>query len=227
LWVRVHDIDKDYWPIASWAPPPLIDAPAAALYYAALCGFRGLVDRLLTKYPQHIHAMGGVHGTALHAASRGNHCEVAQAIVGRGGDVNVRGHCGKTPLHVASSAGHLGIARWLLHHGAAVNAQDDERRHPLHVLVHEARLETPVQSQPSDTVFFPKVRDHHGGTSDLGSRQRAQPVEVARLLLEHGVNVDAKDRTGQTVGEIAWARRYQDVMYQDIMNLLRDSSHNA
>jgi hypothetical protein len=228
LWIRVHDVDKDYWPMISRVPPLLVDPPAAALYYAALCGFHGLVDRLFTKFPQHIHAMGGVHGTALHAASRGNHCEVARAIVGHGGDVNVRGHCGKNPLHVASSAGHLDIARWLLHHGAAVNAQDDDGLNPLQVLVHEARLETPAQSQlPVSGNGFPKVRDYYGGTSSLGSRQRAQSVEVARLLLEHGVNVDAKNRTGQTVGEIAWARRYQDVLYQDIMILLRDFSHSV
>jgi hypothetical protein len=221
LWIRVHDIDKDYWPIPSWEPASLIDALAAALYYSALCGFRGLVDRLLTRYPEHIHAMSGAHGTALHAASRGNHCEVIQAIVGHGGDINVRNHCGKTPLHVASSAGQLDIAQWLLQHGADVNAQDDERRNPLHVLVQEGRWETPAQSQLSDDVFFPKLRNYHGGTSDPETRQRDQSVEFARLLLEHGVDVDAKDRTGQTVGEIASAR------YPDIMDLLRDFSQSA
>lgn len=50
-----------------------------------------LVDCLLTKYRirKDIHANGGVHGTVLHAASRGNLCEVAQTIV-KHGDVNVR-----------------------------------------------------------------------------------------------------------------------------------------
>jgi len=125
LWVRVHDIDKDYWPMPSWETPSLIDPPATVLYYASLCGFNGLMDRLLTKYPRHMHTIGGVHGTALHAASRGNHCEVAQTIVGYGGDVNIRGTGGKTPLHVASAAGHLDAAHWLLFHGAHVNARDD------------------------------------------------------------------------------------------------------
>jgi ankyrin repeat protein len=162
----------------------------------------------------------------LHAASRGNHCEVAQAIVRHGGDVNVRGHSGNTSLHVATSAGHLDIARWLLHHGATVNAQDDDGLNPLQSLVLEARLGKPAHSHLSDNVF-PKVRDYHGGTSDQGSRQRARSVEVARLLLEHGVNVDTKNPTGQTVGEIAWARRHEDIMYQDIANLLQDFSHSA
>jgi ankyrin repeat protein len=33
--------------------------------------------------------------------------EIVQTIVEHGGDVNVRGRCGKTPLHVAAGAGHL------------------------------------------------------------------------------------------------------------------------
>jgi hypothetical protein len=49
------------------------DAPAATLYHAALCGFRSLVEQVLSKYPQYVNAMGGTHGTVLHAASRGNH----------------------------------------------------------------------------------------------------------------------------------------------------------
>ena len=221
LWVRVHDIDKDYWPNFSWAPSSLIHAPGAALYYAALCGFRGLVDRLLTRYPEHIHAMGGVHGTALHAASRGNHCEVIQAIVGHGGDVNVRSHCGKTPLHVASPAGQLDAARWLLQHGADVNALDDERRNPLHVLMQEGRLGTvaPSHLTLSVDVPIPKLRNYHGA-SDPESRQRDQTAEVARLLLKYGVDVDANDQTGQTVGDIASAR------YPYAVGLLRDLSQD-
>jgi ankyrin repeat protein len=83
------------------------DAPAATLYHAALCGFRSLVEQVLSKYPQDVNAMGGAHGTVLHAASRGNHRENVQTIVEHGGDVIVRGRCGKTPLHVAAAAGHL------------------------------------------------------------------------------------------------------------------------
>ncbi|KAI0287840.1 ankyrin repeat-containing domain protein [Russula brevipes] len=198
VWVRVHDPDKDYWPMPSWAPPPLLEAPAAALYYAALCGFRDIVDRLLTRYPQYLHAMGDVHGTALHAASRGNHCGAAQAMINFSGDVNVRCLSGRTPLHVASSAGHLDAAQWLLHHGAEVNAQDNEGHNPLHLLVREARLQADDETP--------------NGWNRLGSRQCDQSVEVARLLLEHGVDVDAKDRSGQTVYGIASTRGYRDVM---------------
>src|SRR6266403_951853 len=93
-------------------------------------------------------------------------------------------------------------------------------RNPLHVLVHEARLEIPTQPLRRNEVF-PSVGSY-GGTPGLGSRQRDQSVEVARLLLKHGVDVDAKDGTGRTVGEIARARKYQDVL-----NLLPDSSHTV
>jgi hypothetical protein len=88
--------------------------------------------------------------TELHCTERreGTPCEVAQAIVKHGDDVNVRVPGGKTPLHTASAAGHLDTAQWLLLHVAEVNAQDDERRNPLHVLVYEVCLEISTQSLP-------------------------------------------------------------------------------
>ncbi|KAI0284491.1 ankyrin repeat-containing domain protein, partial [Russula brevipes] len=119
-------------------------------------------------------------------------------IINFGGDVNVRCLSGRTPLHVASSAGHLDAAQWLLHHGADVNAQDNEGHNPLHLLVREARLQADDETP--------------NGWNRLGSRQCDQSVEVARLLLEHGVDVDAKDRSGQTVYGIASTRGYRDVM---------------
>jgi hypothetical protein len=214
LWVRVHDRDKDYWPISPWGPAPLLDAPAATLYYAALCGFRSLVDQLLSKYPQHVSAMGGAHGTVLHAASRGNHRDIVQAIVEHGGDVNVRGRCGETPLHVAAAAGHLDMARWLLEHGANVNAEDDERRNPLHLLVEGARVDQ-LPFQPGivehGELLLPRPRSQES-TSNLGARQGDRLVDVARLLLEHGAHADAKDGTGRTVREIAMMWGFYDVV---------------
>jgi hypothetical protein len=107
---------------------------------------------------------------------------------------------------VASSAGQVDIAWWVFQHGSNVNAQDDERCNPLHVLLQEGHLEIPAPSQLSDDVPFPKLRNYHDGTSDPESRQRGQSVEVAHLLLKHWVDVDAKGRSGRTVGEIGSAK---------------------
>lgn len=166
-----------------------------------------LVEQLLSKYPQYVNAMGGAHGTVLHAASRRNHREIVQTIVEHSGDVNVRGRCGKTPLHVAAAAGHLDTIRWLLEHDANVNTKDDERRNPLHLLVddtHVDQLASSAEARARTTT--PET------TSNLGPRQGGQSVEVACLLLEHGAHADAKDGTGLTVHEIATMRGFYDVV---------------
>jgi hypothetical protein len=85
----------------------------------------------------------------------------------------------------------------------------------------EGRLGTVAPSHVtlSVDVPIPKLRNYHGA-SDPESRQRDQTAEVARLLLKHGVDVDANDQTGQTVGDIASAR------YPYAVGLLRDLSQD-
>ncbi|KAH9021650.1 hypothetical protein EDB83DRAFT_90279 [Lactarius deliciosus] len=84
-WVRLYDVED--W---IWKTDPIEEPMATPLYYAALCGFHELAEHLLIKYPQHVNACGGGRGAALHAASARNHVEVAQVLLGHGGDVDVR-----------------------------------------------------------------------------------------------------------------------------------------
>ncbi|KAH9178009.1 hypothetical protein EDB89DRAFT_1844211, partial [Lactarius sanguifluus] len=78
-WVRIHNIDGRQNATLTSASP---------LYYAAFCGFHGLVKRLIDKHPHHISAQAGGHGTPLHATLFNGHIEVAQLLRERGADVN-------------------------------------------------------------------------------------------------------------------------------------------
>jgi hypothetical protein len=106
---------KTFWKSPKYMTPP-IEPTAAPLYYAANCGFRGLVEHLLIKYPQHVNARGGGRGAALHAASAENHIDVAQLLLEHGGDVNLQGVCKRTPLQFAaietSRIGEAPIGPW-------------------------------------------------------------------------------------------------------------------
>jgi ankyrin repeat protein len=70
---------------------------AAPVYYAALCGFRDVVEKLISEHPEHVNSRGGAYGTALHAAARRNHLKVGQSLLEHGADVNALG----------SGSGHL------------------------------------------------------------------------------------------------------------------------
>ncbi|KAH9055257.1 hypothetical protein EDB87DRAFT_1813988, partial [Lactarius vividus] len=127
-WVQLYNVEDDHW-----KSDPIREPMATPLYYAALCGFRGLVEYLLIKYPEHVNALGGGRGAALHAASARNHVEIAQVLVEWGSDVNVRGVWQQwSPLQIATIEGHVEMGRFLLDHGADVDSRADNLWTPLH-----------------------------------------------------------------------------------------------
>jgi hypothetical protein len=131
-WIRIHDMDDYRWELDDGETHPVC-ADATPVYYAALCGFRDIVEKLISEHPEHINARGGGGGTALHAASYRNRLKIVQSLVLKhGADVNALGLWERTPLHFASLCGHLEIGRWLLEHGADVNAKQDDHWTPLH-----------------------------------------------------------------------------------------------
>ena len=99
------------------------------LYYASLCGFRGLVQHLIVAHSQDVDSRGGSYSTFLHAASVKGHfkLEVASLLLENGADPNSRDHLGRSLLHKVSQSGQLvmvesslEIARLLVISGANV-----------------------------------------------------------------------------------------------------------
>ena len=117
-WLQVHDIDEKWYP---FSPTPR-GGVGSPLYYAALCGFYDLAERLLHKHPEQINTRGGLNLFPLPAALHRGHLHVASLLYRHGAAVDVRGDCDYTPLYAASYDGHVNIMRWLLNHGADANA---------------------------------------------------------------------------------------------------------
>ncbi|KAF8263981.1 hypothetical protein EI94DRAFT_535867 [Lactarius quietus] len=128
-WLRVHDID-DRWLYFSPESPPSVGSP---LYYAAFCGFYELAERLITKHPEQVNAVGGrILSPLLAALSRG-HYHVADLLYRHGAAVDVQYTDKDTPLHVSSTSGKVDIMRWLLAHDADASACNScARWTPLH-----------------------------------------------------------------------------------------------
>jgi len=139
-WVWVYDMDEygeeDFF---MWCPDPL--------YYAALCGFRGLVERLLTAHPQDLNAKVGDWGPPLNAALAKGHLDIALFLLDRGADGQNGGKMYQTGLYIASSSGYAGVVRSLIDRGADLNAicedHDDGyyvvKRTPLHIATYKGR----------------------------------------------------------------------------------------
>jgi ankyrin repeat protein len=212
-WIQLYDVDVQFWKSPKYMTSP-IEPTAAPLYYAANCGFRGLVEHLLIKYPQHVNARGGGRGAALHAASAENHIDVAQLLLEHGGDVNLQGVCKRTPLQFAAIERHLELGKLLLGHGAEVDSRQEPLRTPLHHTARNgyvdfSRMLLKHKADVNSRDYLGRVPLHR--VSEISIKNRDYPG-VARLLLEHGADVGAKDKDGATPLHLASSKGKTDIV---------------
>jgi hypothetical protein len=184
-WVWVYDVDwvyRQYLETPTQYPSP---PEGTALYYAALCGFIGVVNHLVVKHGEDINYQSDRRGTPLHATSRSGHAEVAHVLLQHNADVNARSahYFEWTPLHFASSKGHVKVVQLLLEHGADINAQSTSHSTPLKFASLNGRLEVVrlLLVHGADV----HIRDEEGRTPFQCATMH-QHVEVAQLLLERG-----------------------------------------
>jgi ankyrin repeat protein len=188
-WVRLHEVNwgLDLKPSNIYVPRPS-PRSKAALYFAALCGFSGVADYLITHFEVDI-AEFRHSGAPLHAASSLGHIDVVCVLLRHSVDVNAecKSSHNWTPLHVASANGYVKVAQLLLEHGANVNALSTSSSTPLKFASENGHLEVVrlllsnganvhIQDLRNLTAFKKATENHH--------------VEIAQLLLEHGAETD-------------------------------------
>ena len=240
-WIQVHDVDDTIWGLADGETRPE-RLEAAPLYYAALCGFLDMVEKLASEHPEHLNVRGGAIGTALHAASKRNHVKVVQSLLKHGADVNALGQWERTPLHMALVWGRLEVGLLLLEHGADVNAKQEDQWTPLHLaarngyfefvqtlLIHHADINTQTDightplhgASTNGKAKIVRLLLDNGANPNARGKDQSTPLhrasywgelEVVQLLLEHGVEVDAEDYKGRTAYWIALKEGHGEIV---------------
>ena len=136
------------------------------MYYVASRGYRDLVDYLISKRPDDVN-LGGAYGTPLHAALNWAHANVAQLLLEYCVDLGVRDYGNRTPLHLAAYHGLSGVTRTLVERNADIDVRDNSGDTPLHRTMSD---------------WFHRSESTQDGRLD-----------VAKFLLEHGADPDAKN----------------------------------
>ena len=194
-WLQVHDIDKN-WERFSHYSRRGVGSP---LYYAALCGFYDLAERLITKHPEQVNTYGGRILFPLPAALSKRRFHVANLLYQRGAVVNVQGSYGYTPVHAASFGGQVDILRWLLSHGADANTLSSNGFTPLSEAADGMQFEAiQVLLGHSADINFADISHRTPLYLVLFYRSLAEKfVDMVRLLLEHGAdpNICTNDHT--------------------------------
>jgi ankyrin repeat protein len=206
-WVWIYDIDYPFRAIlfADHPTPP----EGTPLYYAALCGFRGIVERLVVTCPQDVNAKGGYYSTPVHAALAKGKLDIAQVLLEHHADVTAPNNDELTPLHWASRRGHRDCVELLLKHQKDLNIQDGEGQTPLKVASRYGHLNVVrLLLQSGAAVDF---RGKSGFTPLMSASRYGYP-DVVRLLLQGGAAVDARDKKGWTPLESASRYGHLDIV---------------
>ncbi|XP_040894496.1 protein phosphatase 1 regulatory subunit 12A isoform X2 [Toxotes jaculatrix] len=190
-------------------------AQGAVFMAACSAGDREEVAALLRQGADINHA--NIDGlTALHQACIDENAEMVQFLVESGSDVNRGDNEGWTPLHAAASCGFIQIAKYLIEHGAHVGAVNSEGELPLDVAtedVMERLLKAEIKKQGIDVDNARKEEERimlqdamamlaGGGTLIPHPNTKATAlhvaaakgyIEVLKVLLQCGVDVDSRD----------------------------------
>ena len=190
-WARTFDID-------GYSPPT-----SNPLYHAALCGFHDLVEHLVISHPQLINTVCGFYDSPLLAALSGNHIQVAEFLLGHGGNVDIQGEEGLTPLQMSIhpdifNPADINVVLFLLRHGANVNFPGSDHSTPLHLATSYAYFD--IVQLLLEKGADVDSRDDKGRTPlhmlQSYDEEEAEGPDITRLLLERGANVNAKDKDG-------------------------------
>jgi ankyrin repeat protein len=114
-------------------------------------------------------------------------------LLKHGAKINLQNGQGQTALHKASLCGDTDIISIILNHGADVDAQDNDGSTPLHLIISEAYM------------------DSLASKDSLASSVDSEPLEVIKLLLEHGASGNRENNRGETPFQVAAVRGLQEI----------------
>lgn len=195
------------------------------LHIAAEKGYKDIVEYFL-KCGVEYNNPDAIGNTALHHAVLTGNTNICKILLKGGADINIRNMQGHTPLQLATIKEDEDTVQLLLEWRANTNVQDIDGYTPLHIAAHlgheiianlllDKGAEVNAQSKNGDTVlnaavmgnkkymiqqlFKAEIRtDYKSDTAVLHLAASKGWLDIATLLLSKGINVNTRDKYGNT-----------------------------
>ena len=148
-----------------------------------------LVKLLLDKGAD-VNVIGSDQTPVLKEAIRRGQLEIVKLLLDKGAHPNVETPSNWVPLLEAIYKGHAEIVKLLLEHGADVNVIFSNNETALHWAI--------GNYHPEIAMILLGSKNIHVSDSDLLIASSDGYIEIVRLLLEKGTDVNAKDALGNT-----------------------------
>ncbi|MDH3638911.1 MAG: ankyrin repeat domain-containing protein [Gammaproteobacteria bacterium] len=171
-----------------------------ALMLAAKDGHLERVKALLTAHAD-VNSANKNGGTPLMYAALGGNVEIVGMFLDRGAKIDATANNGWSALMIASAKGYTKMVDLLISRGADINSQDVYRWTPMMRAVYENRIEIVRLLLNQENIDVDRAAEKEITALHLAASQGYS--DIARLLVEHGAQVNVKDAAGRTPLEIA------------------------
>ncbi|KAF6204958.1 hypothetical protein GE061_019125 [Apolygus lucorum] len=149
----------------------------------------------------------------LHTAAFMGSCEMIQLMLELGADPNAKLSDGVTPLHLAAKVGHRNSVETLLIRQSNILAEDSKGRTPLSIAIrygHTSIVKLFLNHNKSINL-----NDFYVTEKRISLLQIASvfgEIEIVKLLVQRGANIDKKDEEGCKAIHYATIGGYADVV---------------
>jgi ankyrin repeat protein len=163
------------------------------------------VAEILLEHGANVDIRGVGEQTPLHKTIRDG--AIVQFLLNKGADVNCQKDDLCTPLHLAVRGGHLKVARVLLEHGANFDLTDNMGKTPLYLLFDGGGNQATQLAQYLLEYGADVNTRTMNGWTPLHKASFRGWIEISRILLDHGANVNAENQ-GETPLHLVSRRDY-------------------
>lgn len=184
-------------------------------HYVALAGNNEILMQMLsymnpTEIAKALNRQNAVGWTPLLIGSHKGHMELVNNLLGNHSRVDVFDNDGRSALHLAAERGYLQVCDALLTHKAFINSKSRVGRTSLHLA---------AMNGYAHLVNF-LIKDHNAVVDILTLKKQtplhlaagAGQLEVCKLLLDLGANIDATDDQGQKPIHAASQNNFSEVV---------------